>query len=286
MFNRFSIALLVLVNVATFASAQVVDATFKAADGVKIAYDIRGKGDTALVFLHGWCGDRAFWKDQVNVFAPDYRVVAVDQAGHSKSGKDRKNWTVASLAEDVEGLVKELKLKRVILVGHSMGGQVSLMAAKRMPGIVVGVIGVDTLQNAEYKWPEEQSKKFLTAFEKDFKGTMQFGMKGMFTDKANAELVQWITTKAESQDPKMAIALMGDLWKLDLKTLMKEAKVPVRCVNSGPGALFAVPTAIDVNKKYCDYNAVIIEGTGHFPMLERPEEFNKKLREVLQEFKK
>src|SRR5262249_37470656 len=146
--------------------------TVRAEDGLSLVCDVRGKGGTALIFLHGWCGDRAYWKHQVDVFAPDYRVVALDQAGHGESGKDRKVWSADSLAGDVEAVVKALGLKRVILVGHSMGGPVALLAAKRLPGTVIAVVGVDTLQNAEFKMPEEVSKKFLEAFATDFKGTM------------------------------------------------------------------------------------------------------------------
>src|SRR5438093_886209 len=64
-------------------------ATVRSADGLSIAYEVRGKGDTALIFLHGWCGDREYWKHQVNAFAGEYRIVALDLAGHGESGKDR-----------------------------------------------------------------------------------------------------------------------------------------------------------------------------------------------------
>ena len=53
--------------------------------------------------------------------------------------------------------------KHVILVGHSMGGPVALLAAKRVPGTVIAVIGVDTLQNAEFKLPEEVRSRSSTA---------------------------------------------------------------------------------------------------------------------------
>src|SRR5262245_45079157 len=137
------------------AYAKAIKKTVRADDGLNVVCEVRGKGDTALVFLHGWCGDRAYWKHQLDEFAADYRVVALDQAGHGESGKDRKSWTASGLAGDVEAVVKALGLKRVILVGHSMGGPVSLLAARRMPGTVVAVIGVDTLQNAEASFPEE-----------------------------------------------------------------------------------------------------------------------------------
>jgi pimeloyl-ACP methyl ester carboxylesterase len=153
-----------------------------------------------------------------------------------------------------------------------------------MPGTVVAVIGVDTLQNAEFKMPEEVTKKFLEAFEKDFKGTLQSGLSGVVHEKVDPDLKKWLLTRAEAQDPKMALGLMRDLTGLDMKTLLKEAKVPVRCINSGGGFKFFTPTAVAVNKKYADYDAVIIDAVGHYPMLERPVEFNQKLRDLLKEF--
>jgi pimeloyl-ACP methyl ester carboxylesterase len=258
--------------------------TVLASDGLKIVCEVRGKGDTALIFLHGWCGDREYWKNQVDVFAGDYRVVTLDQAGHGESGKDRKSWTVADLADDVKAVAKTLGLNRLILVGHSMGGPVALMAAKRMPGTVVAVIGADTLQNAELKQPEEATKKFLEMFESDFKGTLRAGMAGLLHKQTDPELTKWLTTRAENQDQKMALGLMRDMMALDTKAVLKEAKVPVRCINSGGGYQFFAKTDVDTNKKYADYKAVLIDDVGHYPMLEKPAEFNEKLRDVLKEF--
>ncbi len=279
------IACLLLVPLAIAGEgAKPKKGTVRAEDGVTIVYEERGKGDTTLILLHGWCGDREFWKHQADAFANDYRIVALDQAGHGESGKNRQTWTVNGLAGDVEAVTKALDLRRVILVGHSMGGPISLLAAKRMPGKVVAVIGVDTLPNAEFKMPEEVTKKFVAGFETDFKGTMRSAMDGMVPEKIDPELKKWIVTKAEAQDPKMALALIRDLSAVDNKTLLKEAKVPVRCINSGGGFKFFTPTDVSVNKKYADFDVVTMDEIGHFPMLERPDEFNQKLRNVLKEF--
>ncbi len=252
-------------------------------DGLDLVCDVRGQGDMALIFLHGWCGSRNWWQRQVDEFAKDFRVVTVDQAGHGESGKDRKEWSIAGMAQDVESIVKQLGLKRVILVGHSMGGPIALAAAKRLPGTVVAVIGVDTLQNVEFKWPEETTRHFLTGFENDFPSAMTNAMKGMFPPNADPKVVESITAGALKQDRRMALGLMRDMTKLDTKALLKAADVPVRCINAGPGAQFAMPTAADVNRKYADFSVVIIEGVGHFPMLEKPAEFNARLRETLKE---
>ncbi|WP_439621944.1 alpha/beta fold hydrolase [Gemmata sp.] len=253
----------------------------KAGDGLSIAYDVRGKGDTALVFLHGWGGDREYWKNQADAFATDYTVVTVDQAGHGASGKDRETWTVEALAGDVESVVKDLKLKRVVLIGHSMGGSVALLAAKKLPGTVVAVVGVDTLQDAEFKRPEDVVKSLTAGLEKDFKGTVGGMAAGLLPEKCDAKLKDWIGEKAASRDPAVQIALIKDLFALDQKKAFKEAGVPVRCVNSAGGFPFFTPTAVETNKKYADFDAVTIADVGHYPMLEKPKEFNEKLGDVL-----
>ena len=107
---------------------------------------------------------------------------------------------------------------------------------------------------------------------------------GLLPEKADAELKKWLQTKAEGQDPKMALALIHDLFGLDTVTAFKEAKVPVRCINSAGEYQSFTPTAVETNKKYADFGVVTIEGVGHYPMLEKPDEFNRKLRDVLKEF--
>jgi pimeloyl-ACP methyl ester carboxylesterase len=280
-----------LVFLALLGSARAADEgrppakkTVRADDGLNIVCEVRGHGDTALVFLHGWCGDRQYWKNQVDAFAKDYRVVTLDQAGHGESGKDRKTWTVDSLAGDAEAVVNALDLKRVVLVGHSMGGSVALAAAKRMPDKVVAVIGVDTLQNADYKRPEEMRKKFTEGFEKDFQGTLKGGFVNLLGANVDPQLKTWILDKALAQDQTMALALMRDMFALDTVALFKAAGKPIRCINSGGGYPFYVPTDVATNRKYADYNAIFIDSVGHYPMLEKPAEFNQKLRDVLAEF--
>ena len=153
-----------------------------------------------------------------------------------------------------------------------------------MPGTVVAVIGADTLQNAEVKLPEEVRKSFLDGLEKNFKGTMRAGFDGLLSENADAGVKTFLQTKAEGSDPKAILALARDLFSLDTRKLFTEAKVPVRCVNSSGGYKLFLPTAVETNKKYADFAAVTLDGVGHYPMLERPDEFNHKLREVLAEF--
>jgi pimeloyl-ACP methyl ester carboxylesterase len=293
---RTLIALCALLVAATFAPAapaQEADAptqekqitvtkeSLKTKDGVTIVYDYRGEGDTTLVFLHGWACNRTFFKHQLDEFAGDYKVVAIDLAGHGESGTSRDNWSILELAGDVEQVVEKLDLERVILVGHSMGGTVSLEAAARMPERVIGVVGVDTLHNAEFEFPEEMMQQFIAAMEANYEQTVRGMMAGMVG--SNAELAKWIAEQALRTKKEVAVGLMGDFAALDYPGLFENADVPIRCVNSAPQGPANMPTEIEINKKYADFDAVLIEGTGHFPMLEKPEAFNEKLAGVVAE---
>ena len=60
-------------------------------DGVEIAYEVKGYGEPALVFVHGWCWDKSIWENQVKVFSAKYKVITIDLAGHGESGSNRKD---------------------------------------------------------------------------------------------------------------------------------------------------------------------------------------------------
>src|SRR4029079_11644016 len=117
----------------------------KSSDGVAIHYETQGQGEPALVFVHGWAINRRYWDAQVPVFARAHQVVTLDLAGHGESGRERKDWTVAAFGQDVRAVVEALGLKKVVLIGHSMSGNVILEAARTMPERVAGLIPVDTL---------------------------------------------------------------------------------------------------------------------------------------------
>lgn len=263
----------------------VVEGKARAPDGVELSYDVRGAGETALVFVHCWSCDRTYWRHQLDELAGDYRVVALDLGGHGRSGDDRTAWTISALGGDVQAVIEALGLRRAILVGHSMGGPVSLDAARRMPGRVIGVVCADTLHDAERKLPAEMAAAILAGFEADFAGTMRQGAKLMFRDDADPAVVEWVMTRAVAAKPAVALPLMRELMTLDLAPLLASAKVPIRCINAAPYGPMPVATNVEANRKHADFDAVLLDGVGHFLQLEKPAEFNARLRAVLATWK-
>lgn len=278
----FLVALAAALALPALAVAET--ATVEAADGVPIVYEVRGPAEAAgpaLVFVHCWACDRTYWREQVDVFAADHRVVTLDLAGHGGSGAGREGWTIRGLAGDVQAVVEALDLDRAILVGHSMGGPVSLEAARRMPERVMGVVAVDTLHDAEMEFTEEQAEELVSAFEADFTGAMDGFVRGMFREGADPATVDWTVAKAQGANRDAALALMRDFRNLDFPGMFAAAGVPIRAINAAPETPMQYATAVETNRKYADFDTVLIEGVGHFLQLERPAEFNERLQEVV-----
>ena len=272
-------ALAALLLAATPAAART--GTARSADGLAIAYDVRGQGKVAVVLLHCWACDRSFWKEQVEPLSRRFRVVTVDLGGHGASGADRARFTVTSLGADVEAVVRALKLERVVLVGHSMGGPVALDAARRMPGRVAGIVVVDSLHDVEAKAPREAVEKMAALYEEDFRGTMASMVPRMFPPNADPAVVEFVVSRASATRPGPALALLRDYPDLDLARWMEDAKVPVRALQSGPP--MSPPTRMGNNRKHGNYDASFLDGVGHYPMLERPVEFNRRLEAAVAE---
>ncbi|NIM63666.1 MAG: alpha/beta fold hydrolase, partial [Acidobacteria bacterium] len=215
------------------AAAEPLVATTSSADGVSIEYEMRGAGPVALVFIHGWTCDRTHWRYQVDTFAEGHTVVALDLAGHGKSGGDRGEWTIEGFGADVQAVVEALELPRVILVGHSLGGPVALAAAARMPERVLGVVGVDTLHNVEQQIDAEGWDRLIAMYENDFVGTCERFAEMMFPEPTeDPELPSWTRENMCDADPEIAIAISRMMPKLDTPALLAAAGVPVRCINS------------------------------------------------------
>jgi len=264
-------------------SGKSFEATIPAADGVTISYDVRGSGNTALVFVHGWCSNRTFWREQLDVMAHEFRVVAIDLPGHGASGRDRDQWSFTSFADDVVKVVETLDLKRVVLVGHSMGGVVSLEVAQRLPDRVIGVVGLDTIGDADSEDPPEMMERVIAAFEADFEGTMNAFMPRMFSPDAAPELVRWAIDSSVNADHVMALSIMRDIANVDEKKLLSSVAVPVRCIYAATDDPSHPATLVETNSKYADFDAVYVEGVGHFLHLENPGEVNRQLRAALTE---
>jgi pimeloyl-ACP methyl ester carboxylesterase len=253
------------------------DGRTKSADRVDIAYSQAGSGPLSLLFIHGGLASRAFWAPQLSGLSGAFRLAALDLAGHGDSGRNRESWSIAAFAGDVCAVAEALDLRNVVLVGNSLGGPVALEAAPRLGGRAIGVVGVDTLHAAESVFPPEEAKSRATAFRTDFQGACAAMCHALFHPGAYMDLQSWALNVMLAMDGEIVARVMEGLGGYDLGAAFRKTGVPIRAIN---GDLW--PTEIEANWKLApDFDAVIMQGAGHYPMLERPEEFNRILTDVV-----
>jgi pimeloyl-ACP methyl ester carboxylesterase len=171
-------------------------------------------------------------------------------------------------------------LKRVVLVGHSMGGPVILEAARLMPERVAALVPVDTLNRVGESTPAEQKKAFLDPMRADFKAvTQKFVRQVMFTPRSDPALVEWIVNDMASAPAAVGVSALENLLDYDDAKALAAIKAPVRLINAD-----RFPTDLaGARKAKPDVQLAVMPGVGHFLMLEDPDEFNRLLERAIKE---
>jgi len=262
------------------AAATIQTGQVASADGIPIYYTYQGEGSPTLVFVHGWSTDGSYWSDQFDHFARSYQVVAVDLAGHGQSGLGRDHWTMVAFAADVKAVVDKLGLQKVILIGHSMGGLISVEAARLMPAKVIGIIGIDTLQDMARAMTPDEVDAFVAPLRENFVAATQGFVKELFPQGADSHLIQRIADDMSSAPPEVGLGAIQEVLSHDLTPALNEIAVPVHCINADYW-----PTNVEGNRRLNPgFQVTTMSGVGHFLYLEKPEEFNQLLAAAIQGF--
>ena len=250
-------------------------------DGSPISYEVYGAGEPTLVFVHGWSCDARYWREQVPYFSKKHRVVILDLAGHGHSGTTRKHYTMEAFGDDVRAVTEATSGSKVILVGHSMGGSVIAEASRLMPGRVIGLIGIDTLENIEYPMTREELQKMVAPLEENFReGSRQF-VGEMIASKTDPQLREWILSDMSAAPSSVAMSAMKEMMSQYITgkaaKVFEEIRIPVITVN---GDLW--PINYEANRLHMfSYNAIVLKEADHFLMMDRPIDFNKALEKAI-----
>lgn len=167
--------------------------------------------------------------------------------GTATSGLGREAWTIEAFGGDVAAVVEELDLEQVILMGHSMGGDVIIEAARRLPGRVQGLVWLDTYRQPGNPSTPEQIETFLAPFHADFEETTRKFVRGLFPPDAEESLVESVAADMEAAPKTVALGALESSFSYSRTVTqpLQELDAPVVAINAEDP-----PTDIESMERY------------------------------------
>lgn len=246
-------------------------------DGVPIAYEVQGSDPVTLVLVHGWSCDRSYWRHQLEPLAAACRIVTLDLAGHGESGNARRTWSIESFGEDMAAVLRHIDAAPMLLVGHSMGGDVVVEAARRLGTQVRGLIWVDTYKQLGNPRSAEQVAALIAPFRNDFAAQVRAFVRSMFPPDADPALVERVADDMADAPPPIALSCIEASLTYGRNITDAIARIDVPIVAINPDA----PPTDRASMERHGVAVVTMPSVGHFPMLEAPDRFNVLLRDVI-----
>jgi pimeloyl-ACP methyl ester carboxylesterase len=239
-------------------------------NGVKIYVREAGQGETALVFLHYWGGSSRTWHNVTDALSDQFRTIATDLRGWGESDAGDGSYDVSTLANDTQGVIDALDLKRYVLVGHSMGGKVAQLIASRRPEGLVGVVLVAPGAPSPSSFPLEKREQMSHAY--DSRESIVWSVENVLTAKALSEHdLQQVVEDSLRGAPAAKTAWPMKTMMEDITGAVAHIRVPVLIV---AGELDKVDL-VDVLKsevlaRIPGATMQTLPGTGHLLPLESP----------------
>lgn len=269
---------------------------------IQIAYMDEGEGDTTFLFVHGLANYAPVWKHQMAELSQSHRCIAIDLPGNGFSSRGEFPYTMFFYAESVVRFIEKMKLNKVVLVGHSMGGQIALIIALRYPHllhklVLVGAAGLEyfaphevmmmngllrmgTLFYADELHLESAIKQSFFAVQNE-SGAIIDDLKAIMN---NHSLKQW---------RDMSLASIKGMLDEQVQQYLPQITTPTLIVFGAQDAL--IPNTLihfgETPEKIAQKGAKLIAGSkvamipqaGHFVQIEKAKEVNKVIQQFVTE---
>ena len=248
-----------------------------------VHYEVYGRG-RPVILLHGWLGSWGLWQETMAYLGAFYRTYALDFWGFGESGKKRETYAVSDFVSLVDQFMEQLGIVHAPLVGHSMGGTVSLAVAIKYPERVskVAVVGSPIVGSSLAPMLKLAGYRPIAFMLFNMMGVFRAGMRlyspficrdPRFPDMMDHDLS---STTVES-----FLRSIASLRRTDLRPMLSQIKVPTmgmygdRDVIVHPMQWKPLQTGLP--------NSIIerFSNAGHFIMLEEPTSFSQKLKSFL-----
>ncbi len=244
---------------------------FAKIDDARIHYVNYGKGDEALVLIHGWTQSADAWRDNIADLSKRNRVIVLELPGHGQSDKPQTTYSMDYFARAVDAVLRDAKVKRAVLVGHSMGTPVARQFYRKYPEKTLGIVIVDGSLRpfGDKAMIDQMMGGFRGPQYRDAVNQMMGFIAG---PNLSAEVKQRINSASMNTPQHVLVSafegmLDNSIWTEDkinvpvLAIMAKTALLPPNAEES----FRAIAPKLDFQ---------IFDGVGHFLMMEKPKEFD------------
>ena len=252
------------------ASLSVAQEKFAKLDTTKIRYVDQGKGSDALVLVHGWGSNLDFWRAQVPELAKRARVIALDLPGHGKSDKPETTYSMDFFAAAIDAVMKDAKVERAVLVGHSMGTPVVRQFYRKYPQKTLALVIVDG--GLRPFGTKEQREQFMAPMRGPNWKEAVAPMSAQMTMMLSAEDKARVKTSFESTPQQVLVSAMESMSDEALYATDK-INVPVLAILA-KSPFWAADTEQFFRSLAPDLEFQMWEGVDHFLHIGKPKEFN------------
>ena len=241
-----------------------------------LCVDDGGSGGTPVLFVHSIAGNSGHWSCQLEHLRKNRRAIAIDLRGQGRSASARDgDYSIGAMANDIDSVAGALELTRFVLVGHSMGGSVSIEYAGRHPEKVAGLLLADPSGDAR-KLPAGLIEPFLAALDSDsYDRTVEEYWRAMLAG-SNPSVQEKVLGDLRSTKKEVVIGVFRSTLIFD----------PIAALLPYAGKKLSIIThlndmPISLHNLLPDLPHVSVSGTGHWLQLDRPDEFNRIMDDFL-----
>ncbi len=199
----------------------------------KAHYTIQGKG-SAVVLIHGFLANSTMWNNVSEVLSQKYRVVCIDLFGHGKTENFGYVHTMEDQARMVKAVLDHLKLRRYVMIGHSMGGYVSLSFAKLFSKNLKGLCLMNSTALPDSKEKKINRDRGIVAVKQNSKTFVRVAIPQLFSPKNKLKFkseIEIFTRKAvQTSTQAIVAALEGMKIRKNNTAIYKTAKFPIQLI--------------------------------------------------------
>jgi pimeloyl-ACP methyl ester carboxylesterase len=239
--------------------------------GEKIYYTDCGKG-RAVVLLHGFLGASELWLDTISSLSKFFRVISIDLPGHGQSSSYGYFHSMDLMAKSVKTVMDQLKLKRYVIAGHSMGGYTALAFAELFPEHIRGICLFHSTSYADSDSKKLDRKRAIKLVKSDArvftKGTIKnlFSAQHIKQHQNEVLFAQKIALKTTKRGIINALEGMRDRPSRDI--LLHFADYPIMFIIGKYDAVLPMQLLLNQSKICRKKYVLLLEKSGHMGFLE------------------